>query len=63
MRRPQDAMKAAYTLQGFATSYYTVFAAVTYVFIGNGVLSPSFSSLSPTWQKASYGAALFNFCM
>lgn len=61
MRRPQDAMKAAYTLQGFATSYYTVFAAVTYVYIGNTVTSPSFSSLDLTWQKAAYGAALFNF--
>ncbi|KAK3058464.1 hypothetical protein LTR09_000028 [Extremus antarcticus] len=61
MKRPQDAMKAAYTLQGFATTYYAVFAAVTYAFIGNGVLSPSFSSLEPKWQKAAYGAALFNF--
>ena len=23
MKRPQDAMKAAYTLQGFATTFYT----------------------------------------
>ena len=61
MRRPQDAMKAAYTLQTFATSYYVVFAAVSYVYLGNNVLSPSFSSLTPTWQKAAYGAALFNF--
>ena len=61
MRRPQDAMKAAYTLQGFATVYYAVFAAVTYAFIGNTVLSPSFSSLPVFWRKASYGAALLNF--
>lgn len=61
MRRPQDAMKAAYTLQGFATTYYAIFAGVTYGFIGSKVTSPSFSSLNPLWQKASYGAALFNF--
>lgn len=61
MRRPQDAMKAAWTLQSFATTYYTVFAAVTYTYIGSTVASPSFSSLPPLWQKASYGTALFNF--
>ncbi|KAK5170175.1 uncharacterized protein LTR77_004760 [Saxophila tyrrhenica] len=61
MRKPQDAMKAAYTLQGFATTYYVVFAAVTYAFIGNTVGSPSFISLTPLWQKAAFGAALFNF--
>ena len=61
MRRPQDAMKAAYTLQGFATTYYAIFASVVYVYIGNTVASPAFSSLNPLWQKASYGAALFNF--
>ena len=61
MRRPQDAMKAAWTLQTFATTYYAVFAAVMYVYIGNKVASPAFSSLPPIWQKASYGTALFNF--
>lgn len=61
MRKPRDAMKAAYTLQGFATTYYAVFAGVTYAFLGSKVLSPSFSSLSPVWQKAAYGSALFNF--
>ena len=61
MRKPQDAMKAAYTLQSFATTYYAVFAAVVYVYIGNKVASPAFSSLPPLWAKASYGAALFNF--
>lgn len=61
MKRPQDAMKAAYTLQGFATIFYALFAAVTYVYLGNTVLSPSFSSLQITWQKAAYGTALFNF--
>ena len=61
MKRPQDAMKSAYTLQTFATTYYAIFAAVVYTFIGNNVASPAFSSLTPVWQKASYGAALFNF--
>nr|OQO27655.1 hypothetical protein B0A51_04423 [Rachicladosporium sp. CCFEE 5018] len=63
MRRPQDAMKAAFTLQTFATTYYAVFAAVTYVYLGSAVLSPSFSSLPPKWQKAAYGIALPNFLL
>jgi hypothetical protein len=54
-------MKAAYTLQATATSYYVVFAAITYVYIGSTVASPSFSSLPPVWQKAAYGIALPNF--
>ena len=61
MKRPQDAMKAAYTLQGFATVYYTVFAIVMYVYLGPSVASPAFSSLPPKWQKATYGIALPNF--
>jgi len=61
MRKPTDAMKAAYTLQTFATTFYTVFAIVCYVYLGNGVLSPSFSSLSVKWAKAAYGIAIPNF--
>lgn len=61
MKRPQDAMKAAYTLQSFATIFYTVFAAVVYVFVGNTVASPAFSSLPAVWQKAAYGVAVPNF--
>ena len=53
MKRPQDAMKAAYTLQTFATSYYAIFAAVVYAYIGAGVGSPAFESLAPTWRKAA----------
>lgn len=53
MKRPQDAMKAAYTLQGFATVFYTVFAAVVYYYIGNDVASPAFTSLDPKWMKAA----------
>ncbi|MCJ1322823.1 hypothetical protein MMC15_008173 [Xylographa vitiligo] len=61
MRNPADAMKAAYTLQGFATAFYTVFAIVTYYYIGNSVASPSFSSLPPLWAKISFGIAIPNF--
>ncbi|WPH02747.1 Hypothetical protein R9X50_00561500 [Acrodontium crateriforme] len=63
MKQPKDAMKAAYVLQGFATSYYTIFAAVTYAFLGSKVASPSFSSLDPYWQKVAYGIALPNFLL
>jgi hypothetical protein len=61
MRRPQDAMKAAYTLQFTATSFYAIFASITYVYMGRTVASPSFSSLPPLWQKLAYGIALPNF--
>ncbi|OCK77191.1 transmembrane amino acid transporter [Lepidopterella palustris CBS 459.81] len=61
MKRPHDAMKAAYTLQGFATTFYAVFAVVVYVYIGDGVASPAFSSLETTWAKAAYGIAIPNF--
>lgn len=61
MHTPNDAMKAAYTLQSFATIFYAVFAAIIYVFIGNTVASPAFSSLPIVWQKAAYGIALPNF--
>ena len=60
MKRPQTAMRAAYTLQSFATTYYAIFAGVTYGFLGSGVLSPSFLSLPEKWQKASWGVALPN---
>ena len=61
MRRPQDAMKAAWTLQIFATTFYAVFAVVMYVYLGPKVASPAFSSLPPKWAKATYGIALANF--
>jgi len=61
MKRPQDAMKAAYVLQGFATTFYVVFAAVIYAYLGPTVQSPAFSSLSPVWKKAAYGIAIPNF--
>lgn len=61
MKDPRSAMKAAYTLQGVATTFYIVFAIVTYYYLGDGVASPSFSSLPPVWAKAAYGIALPNF--
>lgn len=61
MKDPRGAMKAAYTLQGFATSFYIAFAVVTYYYLGDGVASPSFSSLPPVWAKAAYGIAVPNF--
>lgn len=60
MKKPRDAMKAAWTLQTFATTYYAIFAGVTYGFIGKNVLSPSFSSLEPVWAKAAFGIAIPN---
>lgn len=61
MKRPQDAMKAAWTLQIVATTFYIVFAIVTHWYIGAGVSSPSFLSLSPIWSKISFGLAIPNF--
>lgn len=61
MKDPRGAMKAAYMLQGFATSFYIIFAIVTYYYIGSEVASPSFSSLPPVWAKAAYGIAIPNF--
>ncbi|KAJ6438790.1 amino acid transporter [Purpureocillium lavendulum] len=63
MKEPRHSMRAAYTLQTFATVFYAVFAGVTYGYIGSTVMSPSFSSLSPYWQKVSYGIALPNFLL
>lgn len=61
MKDPRGAMKAAYVLQGFATSFYVVFSVVTYNYLGSEVTSPSFSSLPPVWAKAAYGIAIPNF--
>ncbi|KAK8063007.1 transmembrane amino acid transporter [Apiospora hydei] len=61
MRRPEDAMKAAWTLQVVATAFYIVFAGVTYWYVGSGVASPSLLSLSPLWSKISFGLAVPNF--
>ena len=61
MRHPEHAMRAAYTLQIFATAFYAVFAVVTYIYLGPTVASPSFTSLPPKWAKAAYGIAIPNF--
>lgn len=61
MKNPRDAMKAAYVLQIFATTFYVVFAIVTYYYLGDGVASPSFSSLPIKWQKAAFAIAIPNF--
>ncbi|EIN13531.1 hypothetical protein PUNSTDRAFT_140049 [Punctularia strigosozonata HHB-11173 SS5] len=63
MKRPQDAMKAAWCLQGFSTIFYVVFSVVIYVYIGNTVQSPAFLSLPPTWAKVAFGIALGNFLL
>ena len=56
-----DSNQAAYTLQGFATVFYVVFAIVTYIYIGNGVTSPSFGSLPTLYSQIAYGIAIPNF--
>ncbi|KAJ3711493.1 transmembrane amino acid transporter protein-domain-containing protein [Lentinula raphanica] len=61
MKRPQDAMKAAWCLQGFATIFYALFALVVYLYMGDTVQSPAFLSLSPKWAKAAFAIALGNF--
>ncbi|THH21467.1 hypothetical protein EW146_g75 [Bondarzewia mesenterica] len=61
MRRPQDAMKAAWVLQVFATVFYAVFSVVIYVYLGSTVESPALLSLPPIWSKVTFGIALANF--
>jgi len=61
MKHPEDAMKAAWCLQGFSTLFYTIFAVVIYVYIGNTVASPALLSLPAAWGKASFAIALGNF--
>jgi hypothetical protein len=61
MKHPTHAMRAAWTLQVFATVFYVVFAVVLYVYVGSDVASPAFTSLPIKWQKAAYGIAIPNF--
>ena len=63
MKEPRHAMRSAYVLQTFATVFYAIFAGVTYGYIGNSVASPSFSSLSPLWQKITWGISLPNLLL
>ena len=60
MRNPLDAPKAAWCLQTVATTFYAVFAAVTYVYLGDKVPSPAYSGLSTKWAKAAWGIAIPN---
>ncbi|KAJ3801680.1 transmembrane amino acid transporter protein-domain-containing protein [Lentinula aff. detonsa] len=57
MRRPQDAMKAAWCLQ----AYFIRYSLSCYLYAGNTVQSPAFLSLSPKWAKAAFAIALGNF--
>ncbi|KAI0035925.1 amino acid transporter [Vararia minispora EC-137] len=61
MERPQDAMKAAWCLQGFSTLFYVIFSVVVYLYIGNVVQSPALLSLPPLWAKITFGVGLTNF--
>jgi len=61
MKKPQDAMKAAWVLQGFSTTFYVIFAVVMYVYIGSTVNSFAFSSLPPVWAKVAVALAIPNF--
>lgn len=63
MKEPKHAMRSAYALQTFATVFYAIFAGVTYGYLGSKVASPSFTSLSPYWQKVSWGIALPNLLL
>ncbi|KAL8813770.1 MAG: hypothetical protein Q9200_000023 [Gallowayella weberi] len=63
MRQPNDAMKAAYALQISATTFYALFAAIVYIYLGPDVASPAFTSLPLKWSKAAYAIAIPNFLM
>ncbi|KAI0639244.1 amino acid transporter [Trametes polyzona] len=61
MRKPEDAMKAAWLLQGFSTVFYAVFSVVVYVYIGSTVASPALLSLPPVWAKITFAIGMVNF--
>ncbi|KAI0824185.1 transmembrane amino acid transporter protein-domain-containing protein [Trametes gibbosa] len=61
MRKPEDAMKAAWVLQGFSTLFYAVFSVVVYVYIGSTVASPALLSLPPVWSKITFAFGMVNF--
>ncbi|GAB7357534.1 hypothetical protein MBLNU459_g0055t2 [Dothideomycetes sp. NU459] len=60
MKKPQDAKKAAWCLQTVATTFYIIFAVVMYIYLGDTVASPAYSSLSTKWAKAAWGLAIPN---
>ncbi|KAJ9619880.1 hypothetical protein H2203_008154 [Taxawa tesnikishii (nom. ined.)] len=57
---PRDAKKSAWYLQSFATTFYVVFAAVSYSYLGSQVQSPSLLSLPIKWAKAAFALFLPN---
>ncbi|KAI5247693.1 transmembrane amino acid transporter [Aureobasidium subglaciale] len=57
---PRDAKKSAWALQVFSTTWYVIFAVVSYCYLGAGVQSPSFLSMSEVWAKAAWGLFLPN---
>ncbi|KAF9015358.1 amino acid transporter [Cyathus striatus] len=61
MKRPQDAMKAAWCLQGFSTAFYTLLSVILYAYIGENVSSPVFLSLPESWAKITFAVGLGNF--
>ncbi|EIW64827.1 uncharacterized protein TRAVEDRAFT_42240 [Trametes versicolor FP-101664 SS1] len=61
MRKPEDAMKAAWVLQGFSTVFYAVFSVVIYVYLGSTVASPALLSLPPVWSKITFAIGMVNF--
>ncbi|EMD41739.1 hypothetical protein CERSUDRAFT_110316 [Gelatoporia subvermispora B] len=63
MTRPQDAMKAAWVLQVFATVFYAVFSVVVYAYLGSTVASPALLSLSPIWSKITFAVGIGNFLL
>ncbi|KAI0651691.1 transmembrane amino acid transporter protein-domain-containing protein [Trametes meyenii] len=63
MKKPEDAMKAAWVLQGFSTVFYVVFSVVIYVYIGSTVASPALLSLPPVWSKITFAIGMINFLM
>ena len=60
MKDPTQAPKAAWCLQTVATTFYAVFAAVIYVYLGDKVPSPAYSGLATVWAKAAWGLAIPN---
>jgi hypothetical protein len=55
--------QAAWLLQIFATTFYSVFSVVVYTYIGSTVQSPALFSLPLVWSKIAFGIALGNFLM
>ncbi|KAI0670063.1 transmembrane amino acid transporter protein-domain-containing protein [Trametes maxima] len=63
MKKPEDAMKAAWVLQGFSTIFYVIFSVVIYVYIGSTVASSALLSLPPVWSKITFAIGMINFLM